>query len=65
MFKEPEKFNITDIDEVDARRFTSHNNGVTIDKDAMLNFYKNEYCGMQNEWSLTGNRYTLFFREER
>lgn len=61
MYKVPEKFNIIEMHASDASRFISHNNGVIIDKETMLDFYENEYLLMQNQFCFTWNRYTYFF----
>lgn len=61
MYENRERYNIISVDETDQTRFQSHNNGVLIDKDKMLDFFENEYAKLQNHYFGMGNRYTLFF----
>lgn len=61
MYKNPEAYNIIEINEKDACRFQSHNGGKIIDKEEMLRFHREEYYSFQLETFLTGSRYTLFF----
>lgn len=63
MYANPEKYNITYIDETNQYRFMSHNNGEEINKDDMLKFYFQEYEKYQLEFFSTGNRYTLFWED--
>lgn len=60
MYREPHKFNIISLNELDPYRFTSHYEGKIIDKDEMLLFYKQEYSKYQMDSFSVGNRYTLF-----
>lgn len=61
MYLEPEKFNITYIDDKNQCRFMSHNGGKEIDKDEMLNFFEQKYSKLQRDTFSAGNRYTLFW----
>lgn len=61
MYSNPEQYNIVSFDEKDERRFQSHNAGIIIDKDAMLDFYQSEYFAYQVRRFSKGNRYTVFF----
>ena len=65
MSREPEKYNILEIKDDDPLRFVSHNNGTVIDKEAMLDFYANEYAKLQLQFCFTGNRYTVFFNGDK
>ena len=64
MYLEPEKFNITYIDDADQYRFMSHYEGKEIDKDEMLNFCEQKYSKLQRDTFSAGNRYTLFWEAE-
>lgn len=64
MYNEPQKYNILEINEEDETRFVSHHDGQIIDKDEMLRFYREEYLKLQNEWTLMGDRYSVFFMED-
>lgn len=61
MYDEQEKYNIVSIDSEDLTRFQSHKDGIMIDKEEMLKFYRDEYAKYQMQTFFRGNRYTLFF----
>ena len=61
MSANPEKFNITKIDENDRYLFQSHSEGEIVDKLGMIKFFNEEYQLYQKKVFSCGNRYTLFF----
>ena len=61
MYIKPEQYNIIGMHPTDPQKFTSHNDGVIIDNDAMLDFCVKEYRPMQIKYCFTWSRYTLFF----
>lgn len=61
MYANPDKYNIISIDTDNTNQFQSHKDGVVIDKNKMLDFFKHEYFLYQKKCFATGNRYTIFF----
>lgn len=63
MYKEPSKYNITLVNKEKGTHFMSHYEGVQIDKEEMMCFYREKCLALQNKWCFTGNRYILFFND--
>ena len=64
MYKNLEKYNIVEIDPDDTSNFQSHNDGMIIDKNSIINFFNKEYVQYLEKSQASGNRYTLFFEAE-
>ncbi len=61
MYDRPELYGITSINPDNELLFQSEYAGCLIDKEAMLDFYYNEYLAYQKRKFSSGNRYTLYF----
>lgn len=61
MYANPEKYNIISIDPNNTSKFQSHKDGIVIDKNSILDFFREEYLCYQKECHASGNRYTVFF----
>ena len=62
MYKEPEKFNITAVDMKYRTMFSSFYHGETIDKDAMIACFRQEYYPLMKKYFFLPNRYYVYFK---
>ena len=61
MYKEPEKYNIIEINPDDETLFISHNDGQVVNSQATLEIYKKEYSVLMWKCFFTIDRYLTFF----